>query len=702
MSAADDIGALWRRLRADPRQAAVWLDLARAYARTGQGWQANYTARQALRIDTALLAALDGLLPAGWREDGGDAALGSPGLAPSPAQTQALAARLHAAVGACPEDWLGWLYLARLLDIAPDAVAAPDALARAQALEPMAGESLHRVGTWRLNAGDHAGAVGALEPLARLAPPRHGSMLTLGDALLGVGDPAAARTAYGRAAGSVHPGMLVALADRMRGLGDAGAALALLHRALTLQYNAFALADCEVTLARIRTIDPRDPSLAQFAANLADRMGDARATFAQLAERCAESADPLAPYACGLPMAALYDDTLDAGQVADLHRRACAPLLAAGTRGRASFTNSRAPERRLRLGFVSADLDGKHPVSLFLRPLLACLDAGRFDVHLYDTAGHPPFSGRWRWIDARGADGGTLERAVLGAGIDILVDLGGHTMARRLDLFARRAAPVQVSFLGYPHSTGLSTIDWLIGDPVVSPAAHELQFSERIARLPGSVFCWAPAAGFPLPPPRPDDAPFVFGSFNNAIKLSPRTVELWAAVLRAVPDAQLLLKAPSLGDAAVRERFAGLFHARGIDPARLALRGLSPLYAMMAEYGAVDVALDPLPYNGGTTTLQALWMGVPVVTLAGDRFAGRMGASIMAALGRPEWVAGDAAGYVAAATALARERAAVRAGRAALRERLRASPLGDIDAYAGHFQDLLRAMWRDWCARDGA
>jgi predicted O-linked N-acetylglucosamine transferase (SPINDLY family) len=304
-----------------------------------------------------------------------------------------------------------------------------------------------------------------------------------------------------------------------------------------------------------------------------------------------------------------------------------------------------------------------------------------------------------RWLDAAALGDDALERAILDAGIDILVDLGGHTTARRLALFARRAAPVQATFLGYPHSTGLPTIDWLIGDAHVSPAADAHLFSEGLAHLPGSVFCWTPPGDYPLPAARPPAAPFLFGSFNNAMKLTPRTVELWAAVLRAVPDARLLLKAPSLGDPAVRARIVGLFGACGIDAGRLELRGLSPLPAMMAEYGDVDVALDPIPYNGGTTTLQALWMGVPVVTLAGGHFAGRMGASFMATLDRPEWVARDAAGYVTAAAALAGERAAVRAGRAALRERMRTSPLGDIDAYAVHFQSLLRALWRDWCGQ---
>ena len=154
-----------------------------------------------------------------------------------------------------------------------------------------------------------------------------------------------------------------------------------------------------------------------------------------------------------------------------------------------------------------------------------------------------------------------MQRAIVADQVDILIDLAGHTAGHRLGVFAMRAAPVQASFLGYPHSTGLSAIDWLIGDATVSPTEHAHLFSEGLAQLPDSVFCWAPVDGYPLPPPRPADAPVVFGSFNNAMKLSPGTVALWAKVLLAVPDARLLVKAPSTKDAAVQARFAVLFTA---------------------------------------------------------------------------------------------------------------------------------------------
>jgi predicted O-linked N-acetylglucosamine transferase (SPINDLY family) len=192
----------------------------------------------------------------------------------------------------------------------------------------------------------------------------------------------------------------------------------------------------------------------------------------------------------------------------------------------------------------------------------------------------------------------------------------------------------------------------------------------------------------------------VFGSFNNAMKLSPRTIALWAQVLHAVPDSRLLLKAPSLRDDEVGTRFAAMFAQQGIDRERLVLRGPSGLADMMREYGDIDIALDPTPYNGGTTTLQALWMGVPVVALAGNNFVSRMGASFLNALGQPTWVATDETGYVEAAVRLAGNIGRVRRGRRPLREQMAASPLCNITGYVGHLEALLRGMWQAYCAND--
>jgi len=324
-------------------------------------------------------------------------------------------------------------------------------------------------------------------------------------------------------------------------------------------------------------------------------------------------------------------------------------------------------------------------------------------VRLGQLLGRPVLGAELSVAAPRAVDPAWLSQleGVLADGVDLLVDLGGHTSTHRLGVFALRAAPVQATFLGYPHSTGLSAIDWLIGDAVVSPAEHGHLFSEGIAQLPGSVFCWAPVDAYPLPAPREPGAALRLGSFNNAMKLTPRTIALWSRVLHALPGAELLLKAPSLKDAEVQARFAALFAAQGISADRLVFRGPSGLADMMQEYRDIDIALDPTPYNGGTTSLQALWMGVPVVALAGTNFVSRMGASFLHTLGRPDWVAEDDDRYVAAALNLARDIAGLRAGRPALRARMAASALCDVDAYVQAFQALLQRMWVQHCAGGG-
>jgi protein O-GlcNAc transferase len=709
---ADEVSALWQRLAQSPAQAGPWLALARSYAARGLGWQAAYTARQAQRLDPALRETLQGLRIERWQDDAsGDAVLGRTVLADAAPRAVAFSEALEGH----PGDWLTCLYLARLGEMlsSPDA---SQALARARALEPLPGETLHWIGVWRLGAGDGPGAVDALSGLLDIRPVRCGSMMVLGEALLRTGRTAAAEKAFARASLSANPDFLVLLASRVHACNYWQEAIAVLNKALAIQPGSvtawlalakiqsevFALADCRQSLDRVRMLDPGNPQAQLLEAGLHGRCGDAGAHLRALQAAYAAGGDPLSRLASSIAMASLYDDSLTPAEVAGLHRRLCAPIEAAVLR-RAGFDNPRLPQRRLRIGFVTGDLHRQHPVNIFMLPLLLRLGHAGFEVCIYHTGGlHDGYTRRARasaarWLEAAGLDDTTLQQAIVADGVDILVDLAGHTASHRLGVFAMRAAPVQATFLGYPHSTGLSAMDWLIGDPVVSPAEHAGLFSERLALMPDCVFCWSPVDTYPLPPPRPSQAPVVFGSFNNAMKLSPRTLRLWAGVLHAVPDAMLLLKAPAFRDAAVQAQCASRFVELGVAPERLVFRGPSGLADMMQAYGDIDIALDPTPYNGGTTTLQALWMGVPVVTMAGGNFVGRMGASFMTALGQPDWVAADEQAYVETATRLARECLDRRSGRLALRERMAASPLCDIEAYVGHMQGLFRRMWLAWC-----
>lgn len=469
--------------------------------------------------------------------------------------------------------------------------------------------------------------------------------------------------------------------------------------------EAWQLQDALDSLARADALAPQ-PGSDAIRASIAVRMGDAD-TAMRIYRRLAEQEGPHSKMRSSAAMSALYSDTLAAAEVAALHRALFAPL-GHGARPAASFANPRDPERRLRLGVVTADLYQQHPVNIFMQPLLARLDRAAFEVTVYFTGvTHDEQTSIARervphWVEAAKWTDLQIARRVEADGIDLLLDLSGHTSHNRMALFAQRAAPVQATFLGYPCSTGVPNIDWILADAIVAPPGHEPLYSERVARLPGAVFCFAPEASYPAP----DwslallERPLTFGSFNNLPKLTPRTVRLWSRVLQAVPAARLLLKAPSFRDAQARDAVAARFAAEGIGRDRLEFRGPVGLAEMMAEYQDVDIGLDPVPYNGGTTTLQAMWMGVPVVAQEGAHFVSRMGASFMRAAGLDEWVAADDDGYVEIAALMAADRSALLQLKRDLRPRLLARPAWDADAYARDVGAALRAMWRDFCARE--
>ncbi len=708
------ISSLWQALRGSPVQSALWFELARQYRRHGLLWQAGYAARQALRCDARLRQSLDELDLGAWQDaTAGDGCLGQAVLP----EAAALAERFAATVATQPGDWLGWLYLARLHDLPGSSQEQHlRALAQARALEVIPGESLHWLGFWRLQAGDAASAVAALSGLLDVRPVRYGSMMFLGEALLRVGNIAAAEKAFSRATLSPSPDFLLSLSARVYAHNYWQEAISILQKALALrpahvpawlalakiQSEVYALADCRESLRRLQRLEPDNREAALIKAGLQGRTGDAKAHLEALQTAYAAGGDPLSRLASSIAMTSLYQDEWAPAAVAALHRRLCAPIEASFAR-KADFVADRTPDRRLRVGYVTGDLHRQHPVNLFLLPLLQRHDHQQFEVAIYYTGVmHDEYTRQAkncadRWIEAAALDDAALHQAIQSDRIDILVDLAGHTATHRLGVFAMRAAPVQATFLGYPYSTGLSSIDWLIGDGIVTPTEHAALYSEGLAQLPHSVFCWAPVDAHPLPPARTAGAAPVFGSFNNAMKLTPKTIALWSELLKAVPQSRLLLKAPSLKDATVQTRFADLFAAHGISRQRIEFRGPSGLAEMMQEYGDIDIALDPLPYNGGTTTLQALWMGVPVITLAGGNFAGRMGASFLTTLSQTDWIAHDAADYVVKAKALSEQLASLRQGRANLRARLHASPLCDITSYTQDIERLYRRMWQAHC-----
>jgi len=346
---------------------------------------------------------------------------------------------------------------------------------------------------------------------------------------------------------------------------------------------------------------------------------------------------------------------------------------------------------RLRVGYVSSDLR-THSVAYFLEPLLAHHDRERIEIFCYSNTRHgDATTERLRalcdhWVPITALDDRAVAAQIRADGIDLLVDLGGHTGHSRLAVFAHRAAPVQVTWLGYPNTTGLAMMDYRLTDAIADPPGLTDAFhSERLVRLDRGFLCYRPPDDAPAvaPPPCLAQGFVTFGSFNHPAKLSDETARLWADLLARVPGSRLRLKYKIFEDAATRQFHQDRFAAAGLAPDRLDLVGhIDAAHGHLAAYGRVDIALDPFPYNGTTTTCEALWMGVPVVALAGTRHAGRVGASLLHRVGLDGLVADDAAGYVAAAAALAADPDRLAGLRSGLRERLALSSLLDGAGFA--------------------
>jgi predicted O-linked N-acetylglucosamine transferase (SPINDLY family) len=279
--------------------------------------------------------------------------------------------------------------------------------------------------------------------------------------------------------------------------------------------------------------------------------------------------------------------------------------------------------------------------------------------------------------------------------------LAGHTANNRLPVFALKPAPVQVTWLGYPGSTGLSAIDYRLVDAVTDPVDEaECAASEKLFRLDGCFLCFGGSTEAPSPslPPSVATGAVTFGSFNNPSKYSDATLNAWAELLRRMPAARLLLKGLPFTDPATQDRYRARLVERGIAPERITILGWAPERAgHLAQYREVDVALDPFPYNGTTTTCEALWMGVPVVCLRGERHSGRVGASLLAAVGFEELVAKDVETYIDIAVRLAHDKQRLIDLSGSLRTKMAGSPLCDAHGFARKMERAYRSMWRRWC-----
>ncbi len=362
-------------------------------------------------------------------------------------------------------------------------------------------------------------------------------------------------------------------------------------------------------------------------------------------------------------------------------------------------------DRRLRVGFVSGDFR-RHSVAYFVPGALDLLDRRGFQLFAYSVSFYrDEVTGDLKslfnvWRDAAGLKHPELFELIRKDRIDILIDLSGHTNDNRLMVFARRPAPVQLSYLGYPNTTGLDTIDYRLTDAVADPP--ELDdgcHTEALYRLDRCFLCYTPPEHAPALAPRPDSREVVFGSFNSRAKYRDDCLDAWAKVLQRVPNSRLVLKSlVGTGDQSGRDDLVERFVARGVAAERIeVLARIEDKSDHLAVYGGIDIALDTFPYNGTTTTCEALWMGVPVVTLRGERHAGRVGASILDAIGLPELVAASVDDFVDLAAALANDPQRLRQLRSGMRQRLLSSALCDRGDMGHALGDALRDMWHRYC-----
>lgn len=659
---AEALDPLDRAVALAPREAGVHHDRGHALAALGRLAEAAAAWAEAARIAPRLASAHANRATA-------LAALGRFSEAVAP---------FRAALQADPNHRTAWVGLADCLRQAGHTAEALSTLDRARVRLGEDAELTSVRAAALEAAGDAAGALEVLSQAVRTWPRAAPLWAALGLARLKGGDADGAADALGQAEaldpGNADIAFNRSTAERTRDRPTA--ALAALDRALARrpQFPAALLHRGFLLLEQ-------------------GRPADAEAAFDRVLEMV-----PDHPSAASARLFALnYRDDRDAGMVAAAHRewgRAAAARLPALP----PPTFDGDPERRLRVGYLSPDFR-THSVAWFVAPLLAGHDRAGFEVVGYsDVAAPDAVTDRIAaacddWHVVHALDDEALAARIRADGIDLLVDLAGHTAYNRLGVFARRPAPLQATWLGYPNTTGLAAIDFRVSDAIADPPGMgDGDHAERLVRLARPFLCYEPPDTRPAPR---GPGPLTFGSFNALAKLSPATVAAWAAILAELPGATLLLKGPGLADAAQARWWLDRFAAAVVGPDRVRLVDRVPgMAGHLALYGEVDVALDPFPYNGTTTTLEALAMGVPVVTLAGDRHAARVGAAILHPLGLGDLVAPDVAGYVARAVALAGDHDRRRLLRAALPGRLRASPLCDAADFVAAMEAAYRIEWR--------
>jgi protein O-GlcNAc transferase len=570
-------------------------------------------------------------------------------------------------------------------------------------------DALHLSGLIAHQRGRVIDAVDRVGRAVRLRPAEPGFWFNFGNVLAAAGRDADAADAFRTAAG-LKPGFVDAMSNLANALDRLKRDAELLEVRKKIAAAKPADAEAHLKLAqlhhRLKQLGPAvteyqhvirlSPNLTVAYQNLAPalqglgRTAEAMAVFEKLVPPD-DAAVKISPAVhSNLMLAMLYGDTSKPAEILDAHKRWARIHIPKNAGSEVLRRPGPGGTRRIKIGYVSADF-WDHPVGHFIRPLIERFDREQFDVICYDHSERDDRitsllrNAATAWRPSHTTTDGQLAAQIREDQIDILVDLSGHTAGHRLTTFALRPAPIQMTYLGYPATTGVPAIDYRITDTTADPAGMtDTHYTEQLIRLPGCFLCYTPPADAPPVAALPAESNgFVtFGSFNAASKISPTTVRLWAAVLNAVPKSRLVLKAVGWMEAENQCRLTGEFAAAGVDSARIEfLPADEGWFTHMTRYGRLDLALDPLPYHGTTTTCDALWMGVPTITLAGTTHVSRVGATLMKHAGIGEFVASNESEFMRIACEWAGDVGRLRKVRASLRDRVRASTLCDSTAF---------------------
>lgn len=556
-------------------------------------------------------------------------------------------------------------------------------------LDPRSAEAYNNLGVALTDAGRLQDAFNSLRKALELRPNYAHAFVNLGTALLELGKYELAATSFDRAQ-VLSPKLHTAyfgLGEVLRHLGEYENAKKNFEQALALKPNyAEAHTSIGSTLVGMGQLEE---GLAQYRTALAIQPSFAEALGGMLfAQNYLGSLAPEQMFA-------------DAQRYGDIVSGSVVPYT--------TWLGSTDAQRKLRIGIVSGDLKS-HPVGYFVEGVVGALQAFHSDslelLAYHTDRTEDALTARIKprfvqWQSTIGLNNEQLAQRIHEDRVDILIDLSGHTGHNRLPAFAWKPAPVQVSWLGYFATTGVPAIDYLIADPHTLPPDQEKYFTESIWRLPETRLCFtAPEEQVAVAPlPALANGHITFGCFNNLSKFNDQVIALWSRLLLRLPDSRLMLKAKPFDDPVVRDSLLQRFARHGVGAERLILEGVSPRQQYLETYHRVDIGLDPFPYTGGTTTAESLWMGVPVLTLAGDSFLARQGVGLLTNAGLPDWIATDADDYLAKAIAQAQDLPRLAALRASLRDQVLASPVFDAPRFAGHFVQALRGMWTRWCER---